>query len=273
AEDPDLQGVLITFRDVTERIEALEAARRAGEARDEFLARMSHELRTPLHAVLGWAQLLTASEDRTTAEAAEQIADAGRFLLRLVNDSLDLAAVQEGRIGLDLRAVDVRDAVDEVIELVRPLAAEKDITVRAHVPPGLTVRADADRLRQILLNLLGNAVKFSRYAGEVVVTAAAGAAAARISVEDSGAGIKPENLGLLFERYRRFETLNAATPGTGLGLAIARKLTELMEGTIGVDSSVGEGATFWIELPVATDERSLRETGRRSVVVGTTRGA
>jgi PAS domain S-box-containing protein len=246
--EPYLHGVLVTFRDVTDRIRALEAAERAGRARDDFLSRMSHELRTPLHAVLGWSQLLLHSSVAEVQEAAEQIAEAGRHLLRLVDETLDLAAVREGRVALTLEAVPVAEALADALDLIRPLAAERDVQLLALCggEGWPCVRADRDRLRQVLLNLLANAVKYNRFAGEVEVGwQALPGDRARISIRDTGPGIAEGDARRLFEPYER---LDAGGVGSGLGLAISRRLVEMMGGALGVESRSGEGAVFWVIL-------------------------
>ncbi len=255
-EDPDLRGVLITFRDVTERIQALDAAERAGRARDEFLSRMSHELRTPLHAILGWSQLLEAREDSGVQEAAGQIAGAGHHLLRLVDETLDLAAVREGRISIDAQPIPVEEVVLDAMELIRPLARERDVDVRVGglAPSAARVVADARRLRQVLINLLSNAVKYNRFGGEAVVgwrIDPQSDGIVRIWIRDTGPGIAPERLNRVFERFERLGMESVGVEGSGLGLAISRRLVEMMGGTIGVDSSPGAGSEFWITLRAA----------------------
>jgi PAS domain S-box-containing protein len=251
--DPELHGVLITLRDVTERMRALEAAEQAGHARDEFLSRMSHELRTPLHAILGWTQLLEVRDEPGIQEAAEQIAAAGHHLLRLVDEALDVAAVREGRISLDPRPLDVGAVVGDALDLMKPLAVRRDIQIRSEAgPAGLHVHADPGRLLQILINLLSNAVKYSRYAGEVVIAWGADETGSiRISVRDSGPGLDAAKLDHLFERFERLGMECAGIEGSGLGLAISRRLIQMMNGTIGVESRPGEGAEFWLRLAPA----------------------
>lgn len=251
-DDPALQGILITFRDVSERVEALEEAERAGRARDEFLSRMSHELRTPLHAVLGWAQLLEAVEDPHVRRAGEQIAGAGHHLLRLVEEALDLAAIREGRVALDVDRVAVHAIVAEAVELISPLASERDVELRIDRGcPGHTwVWADRVRLRQVMINLLANAVKYNRYAGDVIVWwRGAGDGWVRISVRDTGPGMPAEKLHHVFESFERLGMEALGIEGNGLGLSISRRLVDMMKGRIGVESRVGDGALFYVELP------------------------
>jgi PAS domain S-box-containing protein len=246
----EIRGVLITLRDVTERIRALEAAEKAGAARDEFLSRMSHELRTPLHAILGWAQLLDACGDAKIEEAVEQITSAGEHLLRLVDETLDLAAVREGRITLDMQGVEVDPIVADAIDMIRPLAARRDILIRVDPsgPRRARVLADPSRIRQVLINLLANAVKYSRYAGDVVISWSFDGAAVRLAVRDSGPGMPEEKLNIVFQRFERLGMESVGIEGSGLGLAISRRLIEMMNGTIGVESRPGDGAEFWFRL-------------------------
>jgi signal transduction histidine kinase len=212
---------------------------------------MSHELRTPLHAVLGWAQLLGQNEQSAVREGADQILLAGEHLLRLVDETLDLAAVQEGRISMVSESVNLADTVADCLDLVRPLADRRDIVLRIveDCVDGATVRADRARLHQVLLNLLSNAVKYNRFAGEVTVQwRASDEDRWRVSVRDTGPGIPEAMLSRLFERYERIWAEDSGVEGAGLGLAIARKLLVMMGGEIGVESSPGDGCTFWIDL-------------------------
>jgi PAS domain S-box-containing protein len=253
-DDPNLRGVLITFRDVTERIRALETAERASRARDEFLSRMSQELRAPLHAILGWAQLLEAGDGSGIDEAVQQIRAAANDLLRLVEEALDLAAVQEGRLALQLSRVTLGRVVDEAIQLARPLAARRD--VRIHLGAGgaeeVAVLADADRLRQVVLNLLSNAVKFNRYGGEVnVAWEMISSRLVRLSVRDTGPGMPPAMLDRIFERFERVGMEGAGMEGSGLGLAVSNRLVELMGGTMSAENHPGSGAVLRIDLPAA----------------------
>ncbi|MEX2581851.1 MAG: PAS domain-containing sensor histidine kinase [Gemmatimonadota bacterium] len=252
-DDPHLRGVLITFRDVTERIRALEAAEEAGRARDEFLSRMSHELRTPLHAILGWAQLLESAEGPELEEAAEQITTAGHHLLRLVEEALDLAAIQEGRVVVDATRVTVREVVVEAVDLIRPLADRRDIQVQiAAEQTEVAVLADRDRLRQVLLNLLSNAVKYNRYAGDVRIHwERASSRLIAISVSDTGPGMHPAMLDRIFQRFERLGMEDAGIEGSGLGLAISNRIVEMMGGTMAVETRPGDGAVLRIELPAA----------------------
>ncbi len=222
----------------------------ATEAKDIFLSRMSHELRTPLTAILGFGQLLQMQEslDADDREAVDQIVKAGRHLLGLINDLLDISRIATGHLTLSLEAVHVDEAVDAVIGLMRPLAREKDITVTSYVAPEITVTADHQRLKQVLLNFVSNAVKYNSVSGTVEIRAAVVGERVRISVIDSGPGISEDGRRRLFKPFERLDA-TSEIEGTGVGLALSKSLVESMEGTIGVDSVMRRGSTFWIELP------------------------
>lgn len=251
-------------RDVTEQKAAnaaLEAARHEAEnasrAKSDFLSRMSHDLRTPLNAVLGFAQLLAREETNPEhLEYIRQILSGGKHLLELINEVLDIARIEAGHLSLSPEPVDVREIVRQVVELVAPLASERSIALAIqseplHVP---AVMADRQRLTQILLNLVSNAVKYNRAGGRVMVEFGLQSdRRLRISVIDTGAGIPPEKLRLLFNPFERLGAEHTATQGTGLGLALSRGLARAMGGTIGVDSEVDRGSRFWLDLAVSDE--------------------
>jgi PAS domain S-box-containing protein len=267
--------------DITERRAAEETARlakleaeRANRAKSEFLSRMSHDLRTPLNAVLGFAQVLEMDPlPPEQTDSVRQILKGGRHLLELINEVLDIARIESGHLSLSPEPVDVADIVQQSAELVRPLASVRGIAVGTELDEltGCHVRADRQRVKQILLNLLGNAVKYNREGGTVTIACArAGEGRVRMSVTDTGAGIPAEKLALLFHPFERLGAEQSAIEGTGLGLAVSKGLADAMGGRIGVASEVDRGTTFWLELPetmpadvaVAPEEPAARESSR-----------
>jgi PAS domain S-box-containing protein len=261
--------------DITERKKAedeIKAARieaeRANHAKSDFLSRMSHDLRTPLNAVLGFAQLLEA--DGLNAEQQEnvrQILRGGRHLLGLINEVLDIARIEAGRLSLSPEPVNVVEIVRHAVALVAPLAAQRDMTLTVDVTLGgdRCVHADRQRLNQVLLNLLSNAVKYTHAGGSVTVSFQEHPEGRmRIRVTDTGAGIAPEKLELLFTPFERLGAERTSVEGTGLGLAVARGLAQAMGGSLGVTSEVDRGSTFWIELALS-GERPAAEVERTAV--------
>ena len=229
----------------------------ANNAKIDFLSRMSHELRTPLNAILGFSQLLEIERLNTgQRESVEQITRAGRHLLELVNEVLDISRIDSGNMTLVPEPLAVEELLREAVDLIRPLADMRRIEIRtdpAVLEGGHHVLADRQRLRQVLLNLLSNAVKYNREAG--CVTLHGGPAPdgkhLRLSVTDTGMGISPEHLPLLFTPFERLGAENTNIEGSGMGLALSKKLMETQGGELGVDSTAGVGSTFWLDLPVA----------------------
>ena len=229
----------------------------ANNAKIEFLSRMSHELRTPLNAILGFSQLLEIERLSTgQRESVEQITRAGRHLLELVNEVLDISRIDSGNMTLVPEPLAVEELLREAVDLIRPLADMRRIEIRTDpvvLEGGHHVLADRQRLRQVLLNLLSNAVKYNREAGRVTLRGGPSPDGKhlRLSVTDTGLGITPENLPLLFTPFERLGAENTNIEGSGMGLALSRKLMETQGGELGVDSTVGVGSTFWLDLPVA----------------------
>jgi signal transduction histidine kinase/CheY-like chemotaxis protein len=276
---PDGRWVLITERstpdggtvgirtDITQLKRAMEelagardAARAAGEAKSQFLARMSHELRTPLNGILGFTQVLLR-DPGLTAEQREQVqtlGEAGQHLLELVNGLLDLSKIEAGKLDLHLREVALRPLLEGCAGLLAPEIARKAHRFTLDIAPGTpaALLADATRLRQLLLNLLSNAVKFTPAGGTVRLRAGPLAAEGiRIEVQDNGPGIPPDKRHLLFEDFSQlFPMPGSETTGTGLGLAISARLAALMGGRIGCETASPPGALFWVELPLRSVE-------------------
>jgi PAS domain S-box-containing protein len=257
----DANGVVIYYegamQDMTEskRVDEVE---RASKEKSEFLSRMSHELRTPLNAILGFGQLLERQKPTEVQRARiGYILNAGRHLLELINEVLDIARIEAGRVRFSLEPVDVIDAVDEAIGLVQPLAAERKIRIERtdFFESSPSVMADRQRLKQVLLNLLANAVKYNRDAGNVIVDLAPQAGGRfRISIIDEGPGIAPQKRSLLFSPFERLGAETTGREGTGLGLALSKRLVEAMGGAIG-ESAPASGSCFWTEFPQATTLR------------------
>ncbi|MDR7296380.1 signal transduction histidine kinase [Pelomonas aquatica] len=241
----------------TERA-ARHAAEAANRAKSQFLAGMSHELRTPLNAVLGYAQLLTMEGGLTERQARglDTIHESGQHLLALINDILDLARIEAGRTELNVAPVNLADLLQTVVNLMRVKTDEKQLAFAFDAAAGLpeAVLADERRLRQVLLNLLGNAIKFTD-AGTVTLRAAAelqGPAQVRLrlEVEDTGVGMRPDDLDRIFEPFEQVGDAQRRSGGTGLGLAITRALVNDMGGQVQVRSEPGRGTCFRVELPL-----------------------
>jgi PAS domain S-box-containing protein len=239
---------------------AKETAERANQAKSDFLSSMSHELRTPMNAILGFAQMLEYDSD-LNADQQDNVAEilkGGRHLLTLINEVLDLAQIESGHVNLSLEPVDLDHLVEDCRQMVQPLADARQIRLHLHIAPHTTVRADRVRCKQALLNLLSNAVKYNRTGGDIRVTVQnAAPAMLRISVTDTGAGIAPAQLAELFQPFNRLGAEFGSIEGTGIGLTITRRLVDLMGGEVGVDSQLGVGTTFWIDLPQDTCETDV----------------
>ena len=218
---------------------------------------MSHELRTPLNSILGFAQLLELAhlkdQDR---DNVEHILKGGYHLLDLINEILDLARIEAGRLSLSPEPVSIREALKDAVDLVRPLAAERNINLSPDIAVRRDhhVRADRQRLKQVLLNLLSNAIKYNRPGGSVVLSCdVTPDNRLRMEVADSGSGISEEGLKRIFTPFERLSADQTEVGGTGLGLALSRRLVEAMGGTISVESAVGLGSKFTIELELLDD--------------------
>jgi PAS domain S-box-containing protein len=265
--DRKLQGVFAAARDVTERKRfehrlqennvELERARAAAEkanlAKSDFLSSMSHELRSPLNAILGFAQLINSDTPPPTpsqAASIDQILHAGWYLLQLINEILDLAQIESGKLALSREPTSLGEVLLECQAMIEPQAQKKGIKVtfpQSSIP--YFVDADRTRLKQVLINLLSNAIKYNQTNGAVVIECAmSGPTRIRISVRDTGAGLPPDMLSQLFQPFNRLGQERSTEEGTGIGLVMSKRLVEMMGGLIGVESTVGVGSVFWFEL-------------------------
>ena len=244
---------------------AREEAERANRAKTEFLGRMSHEVRTPLNSILGFAQLLVDDVDGAERQSVERILRAGNHLRQLIDDILDLSSIEAGETAITIEPVDIGVAIEESAGLMDPVARRNGVRfVRRDAPdaPG-AVRADAQRLKQALLNLISNAVKYGGADSEVIVRVDRAGDRARICVIDTGPGIPQEHLEKLFTPFERGSARGTGIEGSGLGLALTKNLIETMGGQIGLETGPG-GSTFWFELPVA-DEHEPADGGAADV--------
>jgi PAS domain S-box-containing protein len=287
--DRNLQGVIAAARDVTERnrlAQALEetnvqlerakiAADKANLAKSEFLSSMSHELRSPMNAILGFAQLMESASPPpapSQKSSIDQILQAGWYLLELINEILDLALIESGKLSLSLEPISLTDVLSDCQAMIEPQALRGDIHL-SFPPAGakhLCVRADRTRLKQVLVNLLSNAIKYNRTGGTVEVTSGiTNAGRTRISCRDTGGGLSPEQVAQLFQPFNRLGQEGGATEGTGIGLVVSKRLVELMGGEIGAESAVGIGSVFWIELTTTTSVELAVGSSAMKAVGGT----
>ena len=232
--------------------EALEAASRH---KSEFLTNMSHELRTPLNAIIGFSEVLAdgmfGEINEKQAEYLRDILESGRHLLSLINDILDLSKIEAGRMELEPADFDLPGAIENALTLVRERAGRRGIMLARAIDGRVgTIRADERKVKQVLLNLLSNAFKFTPEGSRIDVRAAVSDGMVEVSVADTGVGIAPEDQEVVFEEFRQVGTADKKVEGTGLGLALSRKFIELHGGRIWVTSQVGQGSTFTFTLPV-----------------------
>jgi PAS domain S-box-containing protein len=279
--DRRLQGVFAAARDVTERkrfeqalqesnVElesAKSAAEKANLAKSDFLSSMSHELRSPLNAILGFAQLMESDSPSPTASQAESIAQilqAGWHLLKLINEILDLAVIESGKVSLSPESVSLAEIMSECQAMMEPQAQQRGIRMtfpQFDDEAPFFVKADRTRLKQIIINLLSNAIKYNKEQGTVIVGCTVIAPERiRISVADTGAGLPPEKLAQLFQPFNRLGQEAGAVAGTGIGLVVTKRLAELMEGALG-ESTVGVGSVFWCDLISAAAPQLAVQSG------------
>ncbi|WP_416352083.1 PAS domain S-box protein [Undibacterium sp. RTI2.1] len=269
--DRNLQGVFAAARDVTERKQfehtlqennvELESAKAAAEkanlAKSEFLSSMSHELRTPLNAVLGFAQLMESETPSPTPAqklSIDQILQAGWYLLRLINEILDLAMIESGKITMSHESMSLTDVLQDCRMMMEPQVQKRGIQMTFPSVENLFyVHADRTRVKQVLVNLLSNAIKYNRDNGAVIIQCQMnGENRIRVSVRDTGKGLEPDQLTQLFQPFNRLGKESGGEEGTGIGLVVTKQLVELMGGTIGVESTVDVGCTFWFELSASS---------------------
>ncbi len=261
----DIIGYLLigTDNSVRKQVElelhnAMAVAEKANLAKSDFLSSMSHELRTPLSAILGFAQLMESGNPIPTVSqkrSIDQILQAGWYLLELINEILDLALIESGKLSLSLESTSLTEVMHECQAMVEPQAKKRGVSVSfPRFEARYCVKADRTRVKQVLINLLSNAIKYNRTRGTVVVECIVRAPERiRICVEDTGEGLTPEKLTQLFQPFNRLGQEGSVEEGTGIGLVVCKRLVELMGGVIGVESIVGTGSVFWIELNLTTE--------------------
>jgi signal transduction histidine kinase len=237
--------------------------------KSEFLANVSHELRTPLNSILGFAELLrdtlSAGPEQRTGRYVQNILTSGRNLLELINDLLDLAKIEAGRMEVRSSPLSLNDLFEGLTGILKPLCEKKELEISTAIATDVPIlQTDGAKLQQVLYNFLSNAIKFSP-SGATITLAAQRIAEqrVRISVADRGPGIPPEKQAIIFEKFRQVDGgVTREHGGTGLGLAISRELATLLGGEIGVDSTPGQGATFWLELPLKIEAGAADVRGR-----------
>jgi signal transduction histidine kinase len=230
----------------------------ASQHKSQFLANMSHELRTPLNAILGYTELIVdeiyGAVPEKIREVLERVQQSGQHLLGLINAVLDLSKIEAGQLGLTLADYSMQEVVFSIVTAVEALAAEKGLTLQVSVPPDLpTGRGDEQRISQVLLNLVGNAIKFTDV-GEVSIQVTAAEEIFTVAVSDTGPGIAAADQQKIFEEFHQANSAQKQR-GTGLGLAISKKIVDMHGGRMWVESSLGKGSTFWFTLPVWVEQQ------------------
>ena len=240
-----------------ELITARDDAQLANASKTEFLSRMSHELRTPMNAILGFSQILHVNYDKHLSavelESVNEILTAGYHLLDLINEVLDLSQAESGDLKIKIENIEFSTIIDECVSLVKPIADKSEITIsRPNFKEPIYIKADRIRIKQIIINLLANAIKYNNEKGEIEVNYEIRGSKLTLSIKDTGIGIPEELHARVFKPFDRLNAFSTSIEGTGIGLTLAKKLIELMDGNIGFDSAERKGSTFWIEMNLGT---------------------
>jgi len=261
------------FHDITEQknnerelIEAKEEAEKANKIKTDFISAMSHDLRTPLNAILGFGQLLEMDSKEPLTEnqksCVKEIVDGGNHLLNLINDILDLARIESGKVALVIEEVNINKTVFECLSMVHSLTDDRNIKVENNIGEAgnIFVKADGTRLKQVLLNIVSNAIKYNQLGGSIQVDCIETSdKTLKISIKDTGIGIAKEKHAEVFSPFSRFNEEALEVEGTGIGLAVSKRLIEVMNGSIGFNSEAGKGSVFWIELPLVDRVKKVKE--------------
>jgi len=275
-ENGQFSGAVTVFQDISKRKEtealladARDQAEKANELKSEFLSNMSHELRTPLNAILGFSQLLLLDElDEEQVENVEEIDRAGKHLLSLINEILEVSRIESGRVPLNIQRVEIDTIINECASLVQSLLAKHEVSLETDVPEGIVIDTDYLRLKQVLLNLLSNAAKYNRPQGKIKFTIKKlpETESIEINIQDTGRGISEDKLQEIFKPFNRLYAETTNIEGTGIGLTITKSIVELMGGVIDVQSEVGTGSEFKVILPLLYDSPEITEDVESEII-------